>query len=117
MLEEVIAEVAPGTQITTSMPPVRPSPPVLFPGSPTIRLHGRDIDATYTDPERLPGPMPPVPEQHRTARTARSEIWWVGYALIGARTGSQPRGQTPSHGCLAAICAEARARSLASIAA
>ena len=51
MLEEVIAEVAPGTPIhdvdaTDSVVAER----VRFPGSPTIRVDGRDIDPTYSDP-------------------------------------------------------------------
>jgi hypothetical protein len=51
MLEEVIAELAPGTPIKD----VDATDPVVaervrFPGSPTIRIDGRDIDPTYTDP-------------------------------------------------------------------
>jgi hypothetical protein len=51
MLEEVIAEVAPGTAIND----VDATDPVVaervrFPGSPTIRVGGRDVDPTYTDP-------------------------------------------------------------------
>ena len=51
MLEEVIAEVAPGTairDIDASDPSVAAS--VRFPGSPTVRVDGRDIDPTFTDP-------------------------------------------------------------------
>ncbi len=50
MLEEVIADVAPGTPIID----VDASDPVTaehlrFPGSPTIRVDGGDVDPTYTD--------------------------------------------------------------------
>jgi hypothetical protein len=51
MLEKVIAEVAPGTavrDIDASDPAIAAA--VRFPGSPTIRVDGRDIDPTFTDP-------------------------------------------------------------------
>ena len=52
MLEEVIAEIAPGTPIcdvdaTDPETAVR----LRFAGSPTIRIDGRDIDPTYVDHE------------------------------------------------------------------
>jgi hypothetical protein len=51
MLEEVIADLAPGTPIldldaTDPLTAAR----VRFPGSPTIRVDGRDIDPSYVDP-------------------------------------------------------------------
>ncbi len=51
MLEEVVAEIAPGTPIHE----VDASDPVVaarlrFPGSPTIRIDGRDADPSYVDP-------------------------------------------------------------------
>ena len=50
MLEEVIAEVAPGTIITdVNATDPRVAERVHFPGSPTIRVDGRDVDSTYTD--------------------------------------------------------------------
>lgn len=51
MLEEVIAEVAPGIPIKdvdATDPAVAEQ--VRFPGSPTIRVDGRDVDPTYSDP-------------------------------------------------------------------
>lgn len=52
MLEEVIAEVAPGNPIhaidaTDSVVAER----VRFPGSPTIRVDGQDIDPAYREPD------------------------------------------------------------------
>src|SRR5207244_10383292 len=51
MLEDVIAEVAPGTPIQdvdATDPGVADH--VRFPGSPTIRVDGVDVDPTYIDP-------------------------------------------------------------------
>lgn len=51
MLEEVIAEVAQGTPIIdvdATDPTVAEQ--IQFPGSPTIRVDGRDVDPTYFDP-------------------------------------------------------------------
>lgn len=51
MLEEAIAQVAPGTTIkdVDATDPVVANQ-VRFPGSPTIRVDGRDVDPTYSDP-------------------------------------------------------------------
>jgi hypothetical protein len=51
MLEGVIAEVAPGTPIhdVDATDPIA-AERLRFPGSPTIRVDGRDIDPTYSDP-------------------------------------------------------------------
>lgn len=51
LLREVIAEVAPGTRIQD----IDASDQVVaerlrFPGSPTIRVNGRDVDPAYRDP-------------------------------------------------------------------
>lgn len=51
LLQEMIDEVAPGTPIrdvdaTDSAIAAR----LRFPGSPTIRVDGRDVDPTYVDP-------------------------------------------------------------------
>ena len=51
MLEDVIAEVAPGTPIRD----IDATDPAIaarlrFPGSPTIRVDGLDVDPTYIDP-------------------------------------------------------------------
>lgn len=51
LLKEVVAEVAPGTpiiEVDASDPAVADH--VQFPGSPTIRVDGRDVAPTYTDP-------------------------------------------------------------------
>lgn len=51
LLHEVIAEVAPGTavaDIDASDPEVAAR--LRFPGSPTIRVDGRDVDPRFTDP-------------------------------------------------------------------
>ena len=51
LLEEVIAEAAPGTaieEVEASDPAVAAA--LRFPGSPTIRVDGRDVDPGYEDP-------------------------------------------------------------------
>jgi hypothetical protein len=52
MLEEVIADVAPGTPIRDidATDPATAAG-VRFPGSPTIRVNGRDVDPGYVDPD------------------------------------------------------------------
>jgi hypothetical protein len=80
MLEEVIAEVAPGTQITdvdATDPTVAER--VRFPGSPTIRVDGRDVDSTYTDP----GDYTPRCRLYRTGAGLRGlpERGWIVDAL------------------------------------
>ena len=52
LLDEAVSEVAPGTAITdvdATDPQVAEG--VRFPGSPTIRVDGRDIDPSYVEPE------------------------------------------------------------------
>jgi hypothetical protein len=80
MLEEVIAEVAPGT----SMHEVDATDPatavrIRFPGSPTIRVDGRDIDPTFTDP----GDYTPRCRLYRTSAGLRGlpERQWIVDAL------------------------------------
>ena len=80
MLEEVVAEVAPGTRIadvdaTDPAVAVR----VRFPGSPTIRVDGRDVDPTYIDP----GDYTPRCRLYRTAAGLRGlpERGWIVDAL------------------------------------
>lgn len=80
MLEEVIAEVAPGTQIidvNATDPTVAER--VHFPGSPTIRVDGRDVDSTYTDP----GDYTPRCRLYRTDAGLRGlpERGWIVDAL------------------------------------
>lgn len=80
LLEEVIAEVAPGTPIRD----VDATDPAVaerlrFPGSPTIRVDGRDIDPEYTDP----GDYTPRCRLYRTSAGLRGvpERRWVEDAL------------------------------------
>lgn len=80
MLEEVIAEVAPGIQITdvdATDPAVAER--VRFLGSPTIRVDGRDIDPTYADP----GDYTPRCRLYRTDAGLRGlpERGWIVDAL------------------------------------
>jgi len=80
MLEEVIAEVAPGTairDIDASDPAAAAS--VRFPGSPTIRVDGRDIDPTFNDP----GDYTPRCRLYRTSAGLRGlpERDWIVAAL------------------------------------
>ncbi len=80
MLEEVIAERAPGTPIID----VDASDPVTaehlrFPGSPTIRVEGLDVDPTYADP----GDYTPRCRLYRTSDGLRGlpERSWIEDAL------------------------------------
>jgi hypothetical protein len=86
MLEEVIAEVAPGTPIRdvdASDPAVAES--VRFPGSPTIRADGQDVDPTYTDP----GDYTPRCRLYRTSAGLGGlpERGWIAEALAAAQNG------------------------------
>lgn len=80
MLEEVIAEVAPGTPIddvdaTDPAAAVR----LRFAGSPTIRVDGVDVDPTYVDP----GDYTPRCRLYRTIVGLRGlpERRWIEDAL------------------------------------
>ena len=80
MLEEVIVELAPGTPIRdvdATDPAVAER--VRFPGSPTIRVNGRDVDPTYTDP----GDYTPRCRLYRTSAGLRGlpERAWIEEAL------------------------------------
>ena len=82
MLEEVLAEVAPGTPIKD----VDATDPVVavrlrFPGSPTIRIDGRDIDPTYIDPRDYT----PRCRLYRTSTGLKGlpERRWIEDALVG----------------------------------
>jgi hypothetical protein len=80
MLEEVIAEVAPGTRITeVDATDSTVAERVPFPGSPTIRVDGRDVDSTYTDPDDYT----PRCRLYRTAAGLRGlpERRWIVDAL------------------------------------
>lgn len=80
MLEEVIADLAPGTPIidldATDPETARR---LRFPGSPTIRIDGRDIDPTYVDP----GDYNPRCRLYRTTEGLRGlpERHWIEDAL------------------------------------
>ena len=80
MHEEVIAEVAPGTPIrdVDATDPVD-AERIRFPGSPTIRVDGRDVDPTYTDP----GDYTPRCRLYRTSAGLRGlpERGWLLDAL------------------------------------
>ncbi len=106
MLEEVIAEVAPGTPIrdidaTDPATAVR----VRFPGSPTIRVDGRDVDPGYIDP----GDYTPRCRLYRTSAGLGGlpERSWIEDALRGGRpTGS--RIPLPTHGASLAAAFDSR---------
>ena len=80
MLEEVIADLAPGTPIR-DIDATDPATAlnVRFPGSPTIRVDGRDIDPTYVDP----GDYTPRCRLYRTAAglSGLPERRWIVDAL------------------------------------
>jgi hypothetical protein len=80
MLEEVIAEVAPGTPIhdVDATDPATAAG-LRFPGSPTIRVEGRDVDPGYVDP----GDYTPRCRLYRTSDGLRGlpERSWIEQAL------------------------------------
>ncbi len=80
MLAEVIGEVAPGTPIAdidASDPTVAAQ--LRFPGSPTIRVDGRDVEPGHADP----GDYTPRCRLYRTASGLRGlpERGWIEDAL------------------------------------
>jgi len=80
MLGEVIAEVAPGTPIRdldATDPAIAAK--LRFPGSPTIRVDGRDVDPAYVDP----GDYTPRCRLYRTSNGLRGlpERSWIEDAL------------------------------------
>ena len=84
MLEQAIAEVAPGTAIR-DIDATDPATAVnvRFPGSPTIRINGRDVDPGFVDP----GDYTPRCRLYRTADGLRPlpERRWIVDSL--RRTG------------------------------
>jgi hypothetical protein len=80
LLEEVIAEVAPGTPIRSvdATDPVD-AKRIRFPGSPTIRVDGHDVDPAYADP----GEYTPRCRLYRTTAGLRGlpERSWIVDAL------------------------------------
>jgi hypothetical protein len=86
MLEEVIAEVAPGTllrDVDATDPAIAAQ--VRFPGSPTIRVDGQDVDPTYVDP----GDYTPRCRLYRTGDGLHGlpERGWIEDALRDRRRG------------------------------
>ena len=82
MLEEVIAEVAPGTPIRdVDATDLATAASVRFPGSPTIRINGLDVDPGYVDP----GDYTPRCRLYRTNAGLRGlpERSWIEDALRG----------------------------------
>lgn len=80
MLEDAIAEVAPGTpiaEVDATDPAVAER--LRFPGSPTIRIDGRDVDPSYVDP----GDYTPRCRLYRTGDGLRGlpERRWIEDAL------------------------------------
>lgn len=80
MLEQVVAEVAPGTtirDIDATDPAVAER--LRFPGSPTIRIDGYDVDPSYADP----GDYTPRCRLYRTSAGLRGvpERAWIENAL------------------------------------
>ena len=82
LLEEVIADVAPGTTIRD----VDATDPMIaanvhFPGSPTIRVDGRDVEPGYVDP----GDYTPRCRLYRTSNGlgVLPERSWIEDALRG----------------------------------
>jgi hypothetical protein len=89
MLEEVIADIVPGTPIldldaTDPLTAER----LRFPGSPTIRVDGRDIDTSYIDT----GDYTPRCRLYRTESGLRGlpERGWIENALRGTAPTPHP---------------------------
>ena len=82
LLEEVIAELAPGTPIrdVDATDPATAAR-LRFPGSPTIRVDGRDVDPSYVDP----GDYMPRCRLYRTSAGLRGlpERAWIEAAFRG----------------------------------
>lgn len=87
LIDELLGDLAPGTTVH-DIDATDPAVAQLhrFPGSPTIRIDGRDVDPTYQDP----GDYTPHCRLYRTAEGLRGlpERAWVEAALR-ASTGSR----------------------------
>ena len=80
LLSEVLADVAPGTplrDLDATDPTVAAR--LRFPGSPTIRVDGRDVDPNYVDP----GDYTPRCRLYRTTEGLRGvpERKWIENAI------------------------------------
>lgn len=90
MLEDVIRDLAPGTPIHR----VEATDPTVaaflrFPGSPTIRIDGRDVDPSFKEPDDFT----PRCRVYRTSAglTGVPERAWIETALLGWRLRSTDR--------------------------
>lgn len=86
VLADVIEKIAPGTAVTdidASNPAVADA--LRFPGSPTIRVDGRDVDPAYVDP----GDYTPRCRLYRTIDGLRGlpERRWIEDALRDPEAG------------------------------
>ena len=86
LLTDALAELAPGTTIDD----IDASDPAVallhrFPGSPTIRINGEDVDPSFRDP----GDYTPRCRLYRTSHGLRAlpERSWIDAALRAAITG------------------------------
>ena len=83
LLREVLDELAPGTPVEdVNATDPETAARLRFPGSPTIRVNGRDVDPTYTDP----GDYTPRCRLYRTSEGLRGnpERSWVEEAIRSA---------------------------------
>lgn len=83
ILEEVIAELVPGTPIhDLDATDLVTAERLRFPGSPTIRVDGRDVDPNFVNP----GDYTPRCRLYRTESGLRGlpERRWIEAALRGA---------------------------------
>jgi hypothetical protein len=95
ILAEVVDERAPGTpigDIDATDPLVAAA--VRFPGSPTIRIDGRDVDPSYVDP----GDYAPRCRLYRTDAGLRGvpERRWIEAALAASPPAASPPAALPT---------------------
>lgn len=94
MLDEVIGELAPGTPIhDVDATDPETAAHLRFPGSPTIRVDGRDVDPTYVDP----GDYTPRCRLYRTSEGLRGlpDRRWIEDALRGSVSSvTEPRASS-----------------------
>ncbi|OGO53745.1 MAG: hypothetical protein A2Z32_02560 [Chloroflexi bacterium RBG_16_69_14] len=93
LLAEILADLAPGTRVR-DVDATNPSVArrLRFPGSPTIRIDGRDIDPSFQDP----GDYTPRCRLYRTAAGLRGvpERAWIEAALRASLASPRPRRAT-----------------------
>lgn len=80
LLQKVVADVAPGTAILeVDATDLAVAERLRFPGSPTIRINGRDVEPGYADP----GDYTPRCRLYRTSHGLRGlpEARWIEDAL------------------------------------